>query len=132
MSGIGQLPKIYEKRFKSRYLKDRIIDDGMWGYIPCVDYPIDSRSGRGRIEVNSPLFEFIDKHFPNGPFAFEPNMMDGRFVFLPESVYHQGIGICASLAFPGALEVGQFWYPCEFTEKAISFGPLRCMSLCMW
>ena len=108
MSKAGNLPATYEKRYKSRYLKDKIADNGMWALIPCV---------------NSALFDFIDKYFPDGPFAFEPNMMDGRFMFLPDNVSHQGIGICASVDFPGALEVGQFWYPCEFTEKTIPFGP---------
>lgn len=123
MSKSGNLPATYEKRFKSQYLKDRIVDDGMWALIPCVNYPMNSGNGTKRIKENSPLFDFIDKHFPNGPFAFEPNMIDGRFMFLPNNVSHQGVGICASLAFPGALEVGQFWYPAEFTEETISFGP---------
>lgn len=49
-------------------------------------------------------------------------MQDGRFVFLPENVGHQGVGICVSKEIPGFLEVGHFWYPYEFTEKTISFG----------
>ena len=123
MSKAGNLPATYEKRYKSRYLKDKIADNGMWALIPCVNYPMNSREGSRRIKQNSALFDFIDKYFPDGPFAFEPNMMDGRFMFLPDNVSHQGIGICASVDFPGALEVGQFWYPCEFTEKTIPFGP---------
>ena len=50
-------------------------------------------------------------------------LQDGRFVFLPEDVGHQGVGICVSKEFPGFLEVCHFWYPCEFTEKTIPFGP---------
>lgn len=123
MSKAGDLPKTYKKRFESQYLKDLITDDGMWALIPCVDYPLNSPKGSKRIKENSPLFDFIDKYFPDGPFAFEPNMRDGRFMFLPSNVSHQGMGICVSLDYPGALEVGQFWYPCEFTEKTIPFGP---------
>ena len=111
------------KSIKSNYLKSQIADEGMWVFIPSVSYPMDSKQGSQRIKENLPLFEFIDKNFPDGPFAFEPNMTDGRFVFLPSNVSHQGIGICVSLDSPGALEVGQFWYPCEYTQKTISFGP---------
>lgn len=118
-----KLPGIYESRYSSEMLKEHIADDGMWFLIPGINGGMDSREGIQRLKENDLLFRFIDRFFPEGPFAFEPNMQDGRFVFLPENVHHQGVGICVSKELPGLLEVGHFWYPCEFTEKTISFGP---------
>lgn len=118
-----KLPEVYESRYNSEMLKEHIADDGMWFLIPGIHGGMDSREGIQRLKENDLLFRFIDSFFPEGPFAFEPNMQDGRFVFLPENVCHQGVGICASKDLPGFLEVGHFWYPCEFTEKTISFGP---------
>ena len=111
------LPGGFEARYKSEDLKEKIVDDGMWVLIPAVTGIMDSQSGINRLKENHLLFAFIDVFFPASPFAFEPNMRDGRFMFLPDDVGHQGIGICVSNAFPGFLEVGHFWYPCEFTEK---------------
>jgi hypothetical protein len=118
-----RLPDFYEIRYHSELLKEKIADDGMWSMIPAVRGSMHSSEGIRRLKENDLLFLFIDQFFPDGPFDFEPNMEDGRFVFLPENVCHQGIGICASKDLPGFLEVSHFWYPCEFTEKRISFGP---------
>ena len=110
----GKLPPMWEKKIKSDYLKEKIADLGMWTFIPGVDPNINSAKSKRRLKANETLFSFIDKYFPEGPFAFEPNMRDGRFMFLPDEVYHQGMAVGASLMMPGALEVGQFWYPEEF------------------
>ena len=119
----GRLPGDFESLYRSKSLKEKIADNGMWGLIPCVTYPMNSPGGIQRLKENHLLFKFIDDYFPNNPFAFEPNMEDGRYVFLPDDVGHQGIGITASLDLPGFLEIGHFWYPCEFTEETISIGP---------
>ena len=111
------LPSTYDALYHSAYLKSQITDIGMWAMIPGIDPVIDSPKGARRMKENEPLFKFIDKYFPDGPFAFEPNMQDGRFVFLPAEVDHQGIGICASQDVPGMLDVGHFWYPEEFTAN---------------
>ncbi|MBQ8008950.1 MAG: hypothetical protein IJ081_03090 [Prevotella sp.] len=115
------LPTRYEKLYKSAYLKTAIADDGMWNLIPSVTGSMDSVQGARRMKENHVLFTFIDTYFPDGPFAFEPNMQDGRFVFLPAVVDHQGIGICASMDVPGFLDIGHFWYPWEFTENDTAF-----------
>ena len=117
-----KLPGDFENRYKSENLKDQIADIGMWGMIPAVNYSMSSTRGINRLEKNHTLFEFIDKYFRDEPFAFEPNMQDDRFVFLPVEVGHQGIGVTVSNDMPGFLEVGHFWYPSEFTSKSISFG----------
>ena len=121
----GSLPGGFEERYKSESLKDQIADDGMWGFIPAVTYSIDSPKGIKRLKKNQLLFDFIDRYFGEDPFAFEPNMRDDRYVFLPDDVGHQGIGITVSEELPGFLEIGQFWYPSEFTEKAIPIGPAQ-------
>ena len=54
------------KSIKSKYLKSQIADEGMWVFIPSVSYPMDSKQGSQRIKENLPLFEFIDKNFPDG------------------------------------------------------------------
>ena len=113
----SKLPGTYEKKYTSKKLKEKITDIIMWSAIPVVTYSLDSPGGRQRIKENDILFSFIDKYFPDFSYAFEPNMQDGRFMFLPDEVRHQGIGVCASPEFPGFLEVGHFWYPREFTAK---------------
>jgi hypothetical protein len=113
------LPGIYEKRYKSEHLKSLIADDGMWYLIPAVSGGMNSPAGIQRLKENDLLFTFIDQYFPDDPFAFEPIMQDGRFVFMPQYVDHQGIGVCVSKDMPGFLEVCQFWYPREYTEKPI-------------
>ncbi len=123
LSSSKELPGDFEKRYKSRELKDKIADEGMWQLIPAVTGNMDSQYGLSRLEENHLLFSFIDEYFGVQPFAFEPDMRDGRYVFLPDNVSHQGIGISISRDLPGFLEISQFWYPCEFTEKKISFGP---------
>ncbi len=115
-----KLPDIYEAKYKSKDLKTKIADLGMWSMIPCVTGGLNSANGVRRLKENDLLFSFIDAYFQDMPFAFEPNMQDGRFMFLPEAVGHQGMGICVSKELPGFLEVGHFWYPCEFTERSIS------------
>ena len=117
-----KLPGVYEKKYKSDQLKSKIADDGMWCLIPAVTGNMNSSYGERRLKENDLLFSFIDEFFFDVPYAFEPNMQDGRFVFLPDDVDHQGIGICVSKELPGFLEIGHFWYPCEFTEKRISIG----------
>ena len=112
----------FKKQFKSKALVDKIEDDGMWGFIPEVDYSINSKKGVERLKENELLFKFIDDFFTDDKYAFEPNMQDGRYMFLPDDVGHQGIGACVSLSFPGFIEVGHFWYPCEFTEKDVTVG----------
>lgn len=119
------LPSRYEKLYKSNYLKNQIADEGMWYLIPSVTGGMDSVQGARRMKENHVLFSFIDTYFPDGPFAFEPNMQDGRFVFLPPVVDHQGIGICALTEVPGFLEVGHFWYPEEFTSRGTASHPYR-------
>ena len=121
MSASASLPSRYDKLYKSAYLKTQIADIAMWSMIPGVNPDINSVPGTRRMKENAPLFSFIDSYFPDGPFAFEPNMQDGRFVFLPRVVVHQGIGICASTDVPGFLDVGHFWYPEEFTEHNTAF-----------
>ena len=116
------LPAGFENKYHSEELKNKIADFGMWQLIPAVTGDIDSSQGIQRLQENDLLFTFIDQYFPDAPYAFEPNMQDGRFMFLPDYVGHQGIGICASLDLPGFLEIGHFWYPGEFTEKEISIG----------
>ena len=115
------LPARYESLYHSAYLKTQIADIGMWSLIPGVSADINSSAGAKRMAANAPLFSFIDRFFPDGPFAFEPNMQDGRFVFLPSVVDHQGIGICASKELPGFLDIGHFWYPWEFTSHGTAF-----------
>ena len=117
------LPSIYEEKYTSENLKKQIADEGMWYLIPCVDCDMNSPKGRKRIKENDLLFSFIDEYLSDFPFAFEPNMLDGRFVCLPDNVRHQGIGLCVSKEIPGFLEICHFWYPAEFTEKKIGFGP---------
>lgn len=118
-----KLPGDFEGRYKSEKLKDLIADEGMWGLIPAVTYSMNSPGGIKRLEKNHPLFAFIDEFFGEDEFAFEPNMMDDRFVFLPADVGHQGMGVMVSNDFPGFLEAGHFWYPAEFTQKVIPIGP---------
>lgn len=115
------IPSRYEKLYKSTYLKTQIADESMWSLIPGVSPDINSVTGARRMTDNAPLFSFIDTYFPDGPFAFEPNMQDGRFVFLPSVVDHQGIGICASTDMPGWLDIGHFWYPWEYTSHDTAF-----------
>lgn len=115
--GRENLPGGFEDKYKSEILKQRIADLGMWVTIPAVRCSMNSPDGIKRLEANDVLFTFIDQYFQDIPFAFEPNMQDGRYVFLPHDVSHQGIGICASKELSGFLEVGQFWYPDEFTAK---------------
>ena len=117
------LPPTWQKKFKSDYLKERIVDDGLWVFIPGVDPNMNSARGRRRLKQNEALFSFVDTYFPEGPFAIEPNMRDGRFVLIPEDYYHQGMGICASLMVPGALEVGHFWYPRDFCSDFMENDP---------
>ncbi len=117
----SKLPGSFETKYKSENLKTLIADDMMWGAIPSVPYLMDSRRGRQRLNDNDTLFSFIDKYFQDDPFAFEPNMQDGRFVFLPAEVRHQGMGICVSYDVPGYLEIGHFWYPREFTAKGKTY-----------
>ena len=117
-----QLPSIYEEKYTSESLKAKIVDEGMWYLIPCVDCDINSPIGRKRIKENDLLFSFIDEYLSDLPFAFEPNMLDGRFVCLPDNVGHQGIGLCVSKEIPGFLEICHFWYPVEFTEKKLAGG----------
>ena len=117
-----KLPAKYDKLYHSEYLKERIADESLWALIPGVNPDINSTAGAKRMTANAPLFSFIDSYFPDGPFAFEPNMRDGRFVFLPAVVDHQGIGICASTEFPGLLDIGHFWYPWEYTEQDTVFS----------
>ena len=116
------LPGTWERRLRSEYLKERIVDSGMWDQIPGVDPNMNSARGKRRLSENAPLFDFIDKYFPKGPFAFEPNMRDGRFMFLPENVRHQGMAVCVSTTIGGALEAGHFWYPSDFTQKSAPLG----------
>ena len=118
---MSKLPSQYEKLYKSTYLKTQIADIGMWSLIPGVNSDINSLEGTRRMKNNEPLFTFIDTYFPDGPFAFEPNMQDGRYVFLPSVVDHQGIGVCASTEMPGYLDVGHFWYPEEYTNRGTAF-----------
>ncbi len=114
--GRERLPEEFEKKYTCEALKEHIADTGMWCMIPGVNYHMDSPKGIERLKKNDVLFTFIDQYFQDMPFAFEPNMRDGRFVFLPADVSHQGIGICASAMFDGFLDVGHFWYPAEFTR----------------
>ena len=115
--GRENLPGEYEEKYRSENLKQRITDLGMWSMIPSVTYDMNSPAGIKRLKENDVLFTFIDQFFLDIPFAFEPNMRDGRFVLLPHNISHQGIGICASKELPGFLEIGHFWYPWEFTSK---------------
>lgn len=117
----AKLPAIYETKYKSELLKAKIADPGMWAFVPSVNYSMESKEGIRRLKENDPLFTFIDTYFPDMIFAFEPNMQDGRFVFLPEHVTQQGTGVCISKKMPGFLEVGHFWYPMEYTEHPLVF-----------
>ena len=85
-----------------------------------------SKNGIKRLRENHVLFAFIDQYFSKDQYAFEPNMEDGRFVFLPENVSQQGIGLTASKELPGWLEVMFFWYPGEYTEKSLPIGCAQC------
>ena len=131
MSKARKLPGKYESKYKSQHLKEQIANDGMWVFIPGIDYSMDSKKGMERIEGNDPLFRFIDTHFLDGPFAFEPNMMDGRFMFLPDNVSHQGIGICVSQNFPRALEVGSSGIPANSRKKRFHSDQHRYMCPCI-
>ena len=102
-SSSKELPGDFEARYKSRDLKDQIADEGMWQLIPAVTGNLDSPYGLRRLEENQLLFSFIDDYFGDKPFAFEPDMRDGRYVFLPDNVSHQGIGISISRDLPGFL-----------------------------
>lgn len=112
----------YLKHFSSSFLIEKITDENMWEQIPGVDYPMDSPEGVSFLRENHLLFKFVDSFFEDDKYAFEPNMQDGRFVFLPGDVGHQGIGVCVSANMPGFLEIGHFWYPCEFSEKNVTVG----------
>ena len=111
----------FEDKYKSPILKEKIRDIGMWGMIPSVNYTIDSAAGQRRLKEHDVLFSFIDKYFPGDTYAFEPNMRDGRYVFIPPNVSHQGIGISSS-SLSGMLEVGHFWYPGDYTSKSTPIG----------
>ena len=104
-----RLPGPYEKKYKSEYLKQQIVPLEMWFPIPCVKGTLNSPEGIKRLEENDLLFSFLDEYFPDGAYALEPNMQDGRFMLVPENVLHQGIGICVSEDYPSCLEVGHFW-----------------------
>ena len=112
-----KLPEPFESEYKSKYLKNKIKDVGMWFKIPAVRGDINSPSGIQRLKQNGLLFRFLDTYFPNGRYAFEPNMQDGRFVLLPDNVGHQGMGISVSLSHPDHLEIGHFWYPSEYSSR---------------
>ena len=115
------LPPEIDRKYKSPALKKLIGDIGMWLMIPIVNYPMDSSQGIRRLRQNHRLFNFIDKYLENDsdsvPYAFEPNMQDGRFVLIPKNSDHQGVGICVS-EVSGYLEIGNFWYPGEYTERS--------------
>ena len=117
MSRRTLLPGDFETRYKSEGLKEQISEISMWSMIPAVTYSMESKKGIRRLEKHHLLFEFIDEHFGNDSFAFEPNMQDDRFVFIPQNVSHQGIGICVCDGLPGFLEVGHFWYPGDYSKK---------------
>lgn len=118
-TGRQKLPSEFEKRYSSEALKARIAADDMWTFIPAVTYSMDSADGIKRLKENQLLFDFIQEYFPDDAYAFEPNMRNGRYVFLPDNSSHQGIGVLASPYNPGYLDVCQFWYPCEYTERKI-------------
>lgn len=115
------LPYGYEEKYHSEKLKERIAGEDLWYMIPAVRGDISSVSGKKRMRENDPLFSFIDRYFPDDDYAFEPNMEDGRFVFLPADVNHQGIGIAASKFGPQYLDVIQFWYPVEYMSGKSAF-----------
>ena len=121
-----RLPEPFEGLYKSEDLKEKITDPGLWTTIPCVDPDMYSKNGIKRLRENHVLFAFIDQYFSKDQYAFEPNMEDGRFVFLPENVFQQGIGLAASKELPGWLEVMFFWYPGEYTEKSLPIGCAQC------
>ena len=116
---MDKLPADFENRYHSDKLRQLIADDGMWYVIPAVSEKMNSRSGIRRLEENHPLFSFIDTYLSDFPYAFEPNMKDGRFVLLSANVSHQGLGVSVSRELPGYLEVGHFWYPAEFTNRKV-------------
>lgn len=117
------LPKPYEKKYQSEYLKKRIADIGLWTFIPGVNPDMNSPSSHARLKENDLLFSFLDKYCKGMPYAFEPFMADGRFVLLPEDVGHQGLAIMVSKIFPGFFDIVQFWYPCEYVHKVNSLPP---------
>lgn len=112
-----KLQSPFESKYKSESLKEKIADIMMWGAITAVRGSIQSKEGTHRLEDNDSLFTFIDDYFTLDDYAFEPNMRDGRYVFLPSDVRHQGIGVGASGQLPGFLEIGNFCYPAEFTDN---------------
>lgn len=112
-----KLPLPFETKYKSESLKEKIADDLMWVAIPSVYDRMKSPKGKQRLQENDLLFTFIDDYFTLDDYVFEPNMRDGRYVFLPDDVYHQGIGVSVSNQIPGFLEVGHFWYPGEFSDN---------------
>ena len=115
------LPGEYESKYKSEKLKEKIVDDGMWALIPAVKGGLKTAAGKRRLRENDLLFSFIDEFVADVPYDFEPNMRDGRFVFVPGNVSHQGIGLSVSGAISGFLEVAHFWYPSEYMEKPDTF-----------
>ena len=118
-----RLPPTWQKRIRSDYLKEQLVDYFLWTQIPGVDPDMGSARGRRRLKESEALFAFVDTYFPEGPFAIEPNMHDGRFMLIPDEFYHQGMAICASLRYPGALEVGHFWYPRDFSTRVLKNDP---------
>lgn len=72
-------------------MKEKIADDLMWVAIPSVYDRMKSPKGKQRLQENDLLFTFIDDCFTLDDYVFEPNMRDGRYVFLPDDVHHQGI-----------------------------------------
>ena len=124
------LPPRYARKYKSTYLKAKIADDSMWSLIPGVNPDISGLDGARRLKQNDLLFEFIDQYFPEGPYAFEPNMADGRFIMLPDNPSHQGTGVCVSNELPGLLEVCHLWYPLEYMGQ-ISGRQAYCPSFSM-
>lgn len=117
MTNFTSYRKSTKKKYQNSVLKEKIVDPGMWNFIPGVS-PIPTKDGLKRLKENDPLFSFIDKYMSDIEFDFEPLMEDGRFICLPANPAHQGFGICVSKQAPETyLEICHFWYPAEFTNK---------------
>ena len=124
------LPPRYARKYNSANLKAKIADENMWPLIPGVNPDISGLDGARRMKQNELLFKFIDQYFPDAPYAFEPNMVDGRFIMLPDNPSHQGLGVCVSNDLPGFLEVCHLWYPLEYMGQ-ISGRQAYCPSFSM-
>ncbi len=107
----------YEKKYQSEKLKELIGDPAFWRYNNPYK-PMEGAFGARRLMENDLLFTYLDRYLDDMEYAFLA-CADGRFVCVPEEPAHQGIGMSVNKDDPSRLEIGQLWYPGEFTTTDI-------------